>query len=407
MTETNLQVLFLTGEYPPMQGGIADYTAHLARHLRPLGVEAAVLTSRKYPPGDRRLARVDGVPVYPLLSGWGWRCWPEIARFLDAHAPHVLHIQYQAAAFDLKGWVNLLPWVLRRRRRRPALVVTFHDLRIPYLFPKAGRLRWRAMLTLARHSDAVICTNAEDAATLRRFPWGTHVAEIPLGNNIPVAPPDGYDRRAWRARLGLTADSLLLAYFGFLNESKGGEDLIAVLDALVRRGVDAHLLMIGGDVGDSDPTNADYAARVRRQIADRNLSPRIHFTGYVPLPDVSAYMLAADAAVMPYRDGVSFRRTTLIAILRHGLPVISTTPAVPLPQIVAGETMLLAPPGDVESLTRAVLRVASDPALRQTLSAGARRLGMRFDWSTIAAQTAQLYRTNVAEICGGALLARN
>ena len=392
MTETNLQVLFLTGEYPPMQGGIADYTARLARHLRPLGVDSAVLTGRKYPPGDGRSVRVEGVPVYPVLSGWGWRCWSEIGRFLDARSPHVLHIQYQAAAFDLKGWVNLLPWALRRRRRRPALVVTFHDLRIPYLFPKAGRLRRLAVLALARYSDAVICTNAEDAATLRRFPWGTHIAEIPLGNNVPVAPPAGYDRRAWRARLGLSDDSLALAYFGFLNRSKGGEDLIAVLDALVRRGVDAHLLMIGGDVGDSDPTNAGYAARVRRQIAVRGLSPRIHFTGYVDLPDVSAHLLAADAAVMPYRDGVSFRRTTLIAILRHGLPVISTTPSTPLPQIVAGENMLLAPPGDVESLAGAVLRVANDPALRQTLSAGARRLGMRFDWGTIAADTAKLYR---------------
>ena len=34
-----MKVCFLTGEYPPMQGGVADHTAHLAHHLIELGIE--------------------------------------------------------------------------------------------------------------------------------------------------------------------------------------------------------------------------------------------------------------------------------------------------------------------------------------------------------------------------------
>jgi hypothetical protein len=37
-----MKVTFLTGEYPPMQGGIADYTAHLADHLQAAGVQPSV-----------------------------------------------------------------------------------------------------------------------------------------------------------------------------------------------------------------------------------------------------------------------------------------------------------------------------------------------------------------------------
>ncbi len=380
-------VTFLTGEYPPMQGGIADYTARLAAHLRPLGVEPAVLISRKFPAD----AQTD-IPVYPALSGWGWRSWGEIRCWLAKNPADVLHIQYQAAAFDLKGWVNWLPWFLRRTAPRPKIVTTFHDLRIPYLFPKAGKLRWQAVLALAKYSDAVICTNPADAATLRREPWGTHVREIPLGNNVPVAPPADFDRSVWRAKLGVNPESLVLAYFGFLNESKGGEDLIAVLDALVRQNVDARLLMVGGDVGDSDPTNAEYARRVRDMIAERGLAERIITTGFVPLAEVSAHLLAADVAVMPYRDGVSFRRTTLLAVLAHGLPVVSTEPQFPLPQISDGENMLLAPAGDVPALTDAVLRLARSSALRVRLSAGAKLLADRFDWAEIARQTVAVYR---------------
>ncbi len=383
------RVTFLTGEYPPMQGGIADYTAQLAAHIKPLGAKPAVLISRKYPANGE--TRHDGVTVFPALSGWGWRSWREIQRFLAVHPTDVLHIQYQAAAFDLQGWVNWLPWFLRRFPRRPRIVTTFHDLRIPYLFPKAGPLRWRAVLALAKYSDAVICTNAEDATTLRRYPWGTHVSEIPLGNNVPVNSPAGYNRQAWRKTLGITESSLVMAYFGFLNESKGGEDLITLLDALVQQGIDACLLLIGGEVGDSDPTNADYARRVRQMIAGRQLSGRIIATGYVPLPEVSAHLLAADVVVLPYRDGVSFRRTTLIAALQHGLPVIGTTPAIPVPQIVDGENMLLVPPHDVLALTGAVIRVAGDADLRHRLRKGARTLGARFDWGEIAMQTTVVY----------------
>ena len=40
-----LKVTFLTGEYPPMQGGIADHTAYLAQHLTWLNIESSILIS--------------------------------------------------------------------------------------------------------------------------------------------------------------------------------------------------------------------------------------------------------------------------------------------------------------------------------------------------------------------------
>jgi glycosyltransferase involved in cell wall biosynthesis len=382
-----MKVTFLTGEYPPMQGGIADYTAILAQHLQKLDVRPSVLISRAY----RRPPATAPVTVYPDVRSWGLRCWQDIGKFLERHPTDILHIQYQAAAFDLGGWVNWLPWFLRRRRNHPKFVTTFHDLRIPYLFPKAGFLRWQSILALARYSDAVICTNPEDEATLHHYPWATHLTQIPLGTNIPLNPPPDYDRQVWRNELGFAEQSIVLAYFGFLNESKGGEDLIAALAALVERGQDARLLIIGGELGDSDPANRAYAQRIRQLIAERDLASRIVFTGYVDLPQVSAHLLAADLAVMPYRDGVSFRRTTLIAILQHGLPVISTTPAICLPQIVDGENMLLVPPADAPALSEAVIRVASDPDLAKHLGQGASMLGASFDWAQIVARTAQLY----------------
>lgn len=375
-----------------MQGGIADYTARLANHLAHEDVSPSVLISRIYDQYRQDNVEKSDIPVFSDLSDWGIRCWPQTKQFLRRHQPDVLHIQYQAAAFDLVGWVNWLPWFLKGWGHRPRIVTTFHDLRIPYLFPKAGPLREQTVLGLARYSDAVICTNSEDATSLRENAWATHVREIPLANNIPVSPPANYDRASWRAQYGLNEDDLVLAYFGFLNESKGGEDLIAILGVLVEAGHKATLLMIGGDVGDSDPSNQAYAQRVRHLITDYQLESRIIFTGFVEASDVSAHLLAADVAVMPYRDGVSFRRTTLIAALQHGLPLVTTSPTHPISLIQPNENMLLAAPKDVSALTQRIIRIANDKALRVRLSQGAKQLGNQFDWATIATQTKAVYQ---------------
>ena len=216
---------------------------------------------------------------------------------------------------------------------------------------------------------------------------------IPLGSNVETQPPPDFDRGAWRQRYEVSADGLLLAYFGFLHESKGGEELIEALALLQQSGLDAHLVFIGGDIGHADPTNVAYARHIQNLIEAHDLTAVVHRTGYVEPTEVSANLLAADAVVMPYRDGVSFRRTTLSAALRHGCPVISTTPADRslIPEVKSGENMLLVPPRQPQELAQAIARLAADPALRQRLVAGAKSLGGLFEWDTIARQTRQLY----------------
>jgi glycosyltransferase involved in cell wall biosynthesis len=383
-----MRLCFLTGEYPPMQGGVADHTRHLARHLAAPDLQVAVLTSVKADPRDPSVP----VDVHPIIRRWSMGCWRQIDRFLQAYRPDVVHIQYQAAAYDLTAWVNWLPWWLRRRQTRPQIVVTFHDLRVPYIFPRAGRLREWSVQALARFADAVITTNAEDEMTLRRHTWAAHVRRIPLGSNIEVQPPDGYVRSTWRQRWGLNDSHLLLAHFGFLNVSKGGHDLILVLEWLVKRGYKAHLLMIGGQVGDVDPTNRAHFEQVRALISDRGLEDRVHWTGHVGSEEVSANLLAADVVVMPYRDGVSFRRTTFIAALRHGCAVVTTLPAIALPELRAGENVLLAPVGDIGAIADAVCRVEQDATLAARLRTGAQALGRTFDWPEIARRTRQVYQ---------------
>lgn len=386
-----LRVLFITGEYPPMQGGVGDYTWTLGSTLARKGLDIHVLTSQEA--GPSHLAPRGVSNVYPHVSAWGWAMRGQVDQLVQEAQPDVVHIQYQTAAFRLHPAINLLPRWLHGRRRPVQVAVTFHDLRVPYLFPKAGPLRWRSNLELARRSNLVIVTNAEDHLRLRpHADLAGKLREIPIGANVRPDPPANFDRSQQRARWGVGPQDLLLCYFGFLNASKGAEELITAVGQVAARGLPVHLLMLGGQVGASDPTNQAYLEQVQALIESLGVAPRVHWTGFTEASQVSANFLASDMAVLPYRDGVSFRRGSLMAAIAHSLPVVSTEPAVAIPEIVHGETMWLAPVRSAEALAAAIQRLWNDPGLRQRLSAGSDHLASRFTWEAIAQQHVQAYR---------------
>lgn len=413
-----LRVCLVTGEYPPDEGGVADYTRCLAQALVELGVGVDVVTSRRERGpagrgrgrGDEGLARLerdvaasraaapagndDRIDVHRIVPGWGWSVLPRLRHFVAAARSDVVHVQYQAAAYGMKPAANAIPWWLGRTTD-VLTAGTYHDLLVPYLFPKAGRVRdWVTRLP-ARTADVILTTNADDHARVAAWrPRGRH-ALVPIGSNVPDAPPAGYDRAVWRASHGLPPEARLLAYFGFLNQSKGGRVLLDALGRLRAEGRDARLVMIGGRVGASDPTNAAYLAEFEADAAARGLAEALSWTGHVPPAEVSAWLRAADVAVLPYADGASYRRGSLLAALEHGVPIVTTLPAPTggeLPALVDGQSALLMAAGDGQALAEAGGAVLDDSALAARLSEGARAVAAHFGWDAIAARHVALYR---------------
>lgn len=391
-----MPIVLLTAEYPPVPGGVGDYTRWLARTLHTQGEQITVLTGAA-PPGTNAPADPADPPCVRGITSWGWRCWQDVRALLATLQPAVLHIQYQTGAYGMHPAINLLPWWVRRLPHPPRLAVTFHDLLEPYLFPKAHWLGARRWLTrrLAADADLVIATNPADSATLRRMLPAhppPHIASIPIGSNIPRTPPPTFERAAWRAALGVGPDETLLAYFGLFSPARGFDLLLDVLPDLPA----TRLLLIGGAAAAHD---ADYARQQReriQQINQRQPVPSVIQTGHAPARDVSAHLLAADLVVLPFRHGASLRSGSLLAALTHGAAILTTRPAASQQQALAGlhdgEHALLVPPGDPLALAAAIRRCTDDAALRARLQRGAAALAPRFDWQTIAHEHRAVYR---------------
>lgn len=387
-----MRIGMITGEYPPLEGGVGAFTRELSTALNALGHELTILTTA-IPPLP--VITTDGpLTVYRQIHDWNRSAYPQINAWIRDNALDLVDIQYQAAAFQMRGWMNLYPRLHKRATGTP-IVVTYHDLLPPYLFPKAGPLRKWAIHQLAQHAEGVIVTNGSDYTELTTAAGDAlpPVRLIPIGSNIAPNPPDGYDRIAWRTVHNFTPGTLLIGFFGFLNRSKGIETLVDAVRLLVDDGLPAHLIFIGGRTGSSDATNARYADEIDARIARLGIAGRIHRTGFTTPPEVSAALLAADVCALPYRSGVNFRRGTLHAALAHGCAIVTTAPQIETPQLRHGENVILVPPQNPRALAAAIRDLWRQPKARQALGAQAAALAQEFSWERIAAHTAEFFRT--------------
>ena len=121
------------------------------------------------------------------------------------------------------------------------------------------------------------------------------------------------------------------------------------------------------------------------------LQKRVQWTGYLPDAGVSAALNACDALCLPYADGASLRRGTLMAALAHGCAVITTTPQSPLPELLAGRDLLYTPPGDAPATALALAQLLDNPTLAEQLRQNALRASQQFTWTAIAQRHVEGY----------------
>ncbi len=375
-----MRIGLITGEYPPMRGGIAAHCRTLAQHLTDVGHDVAIFSDAQAHSDDPR------IPLQTLDGRWRWDSYRQVNDWARRERLDVLNLHFQTAAFQMSPFIHFLP----DRIKAAPVITTFHDLRFPYLFPKAGPVRHWIVRRLARASAGVMATNHEDYAALEGL--SRCAALIPIGSGISTTQSDDDQRRRWRERADADDNTLLIAYFGFINRSKGVEILLRAVRMLADAGLPIRLLMIGDRTGSSDPTNAAYAQEIDRQITELKLGSIVHWTGFVDDSEVGACLAAADVTALPFLDGASYRRSSLMVALAQGCAVITTKPAVAIPTFRDQQNMMLVKPGNVPALAAALQVLHRDRDLCARLRSGAVALQSEFSWDRITAAHIDFYQ---------------
>lgn len=386
-----MNVMMITGKYPPQPCGIGDYTRNLAHRLARLNHRVSVLSSAA--PAAERAAPdgIDGCEVIRAVSRWDFSALRSILKAIDERSIDVLHVQYQASSFDQHQMMTALPSLIQMRSprgRKMKIVVTMHEFAGPLRppLPRFARRLW--LLPLLTSAHAVIVSNERDLFYLRRVPFMKNkVARIPLGANIEEQPAQQRDRVLVRENLGLAQGEILLVRFGFIDSIRIRQ-LDVLLDALKQvceRGHPVKLLLVGAE----DPASRKTLAAMAKSLG---VGDRLLWTGFCPPQDVSGFLASADIGVFPFGDGASEKRGSLLTAMAFGLPVVSTKGTM-ASSFVDRQNLLLVPPGDSLSMAGAIEELIDKKDLRDDLSANARRCAEHFSWEKVGQATQDLYRS--------------
>ncbi len=181
-----------------------------------------------------------------------------------------------------------------------------------------------------------------------------------------------------RARWNLPAEVPLFLFAGNIRTSL--KNLDGVLRALARLpGV--HLAVAGALPGSPFPAMAHALG-----VADRT-----YFLGKVD--DMPALMRSVDALVFPSRTDTF--GLALLEAMSSGLAVITAATAGGA-EILGGGGIVLPDPEDVDALTAAMARLASDAALRTQLSMAARDAALAHGWDAMTRDYLGLYEARIA-----------
>jgi glycosyltransferase involved in cell wall biosynthesis len=358
----------LTGEYPPQPGGVSDYTRLVAEGLAAAGEQVSVYA----PPHDLASDMpTPGVRVCRLPDRFGLRGIRWLDEELDRERPDRILIQYVPHGFGLKAMnVPFATWALVRRARwRDDFRVMFHEVAFPWV---QRPLRHNVVAAVNRAMAAALiraCSRAYVSIPgwvplLRRLgAGGVPIAWTPVPSSVPAeASPAAVAAR--RAELTMNEPTArLICHFGTYAPSVTGI-LSSVLRTLLERRLDVRVVLLGAGGDRWRPelggARADWLARI--------VAP-----GPLPAALIAEHLRASDLVIQPYPDGASGRRTTLMAALANGVPVVTTLGFLS-ESVWAGGAVAVAPAGDRDHLVRLVCELLDSPARRASLGEAGRRL---------------------------------
>jgi glycosyltransferase involved in cell wall biosynthesis len=236
---------------------------------------------------------------------------------------------------------------------------------------------------LARRASTVIATCSDEAFELRAFGVpAARIAVVPCGVDTERFTPDGpVAPRTERLRL-LTVSRLV--------RRKGVGTAIEALARLVRDGVDAELVVIGGAGDAADLDRDPEVGRLRGVIAEQGVADRVTLLGRIEHDALPAWYRSADVVVCaPWYEPFGIVPLEAMACAR---PVVASAVGGLLDTVVEDVTGLHVPPRDAVALAAAAGSLLADPARRARYGArGRRRAATRYTWARVAAETERVY----------------
>lgn len=311
-------------------------------------------TEKDWPAYRRRLARA-GV-TWHRINTFDRRpesLWPAIVRttaLIRQLQPHVIHahagVPTLVSTLAVKGAGSPAPVVGQMYSwgpNRPEWMDTMDLLG----FSRADRV-----VVSARKYEQLLIDGGVRRSRLSYIPWGV---------DLPPA-----------SRASKSSKTLRLGFVGRLEPRKDQLTLVETVADLAKRGIDAHLTLVGPD-GD-----AAYGDAVRRAIATLDLRDRVHMTGAVR--SVWPHLQTMDAFVSLSKD--EGQGLAVLEAMGAGVPVLARRAAGLEDFLVDGKNGVWLKGSRADAVGRSLAAAVSNRVRLARLTASARQMvKQRYTWT--------------------------
>ncbi len=309
-----MKICIITARIPPSHCGVGDYSVQLARELVSQGHEITLLCGKE----QASSLPEPGIRVLNVVSSWGLWGIRSLLAEIPLRKPELILVNWVPHLYSKKGTsIGLAVAMLLAKIDGARIHTIVHEPYVELSRPSffiTGPIQRLALGILTWSSAAVLVTIQPWVKMLKtRFKWAAKkIYWVPVGSNIPITPVTVSEREHYRSELSMFPTDVALGVFSLGGAGKDYPCLNEAMKEVTKAKIPCYWIFIG-------VTDEEFAMRFPKI---KNVP---HYcTGYLPTETVSRWMQSIDLLVAAFDDGVSTRRTSVIAALAHGVPTITT-----------------------------------------------------------------------------------
>lgn len=182
-----------------------------------------------------------------------------------------------------------------------------------------------------------------------------------------------------------------ILFLGRLEFRKGLNYLLNAFLLVKRETPDVRLIVVG--------PGTRLRRRYERWVRKAGLEKDVIFVGYVSEEDKPRYFKTADIYCAPATSRESFG-IVLLEAMASGKPVVASNIPGFASVVTDGEDGLLVPPRNYRELSKAILTLLNDEALRQRIADKAKTHSRDYDWKIVSRRLLDFYHRTIDQTRG-------
>lgn len=378
-TQTSPTLMSVFGVKPLRIGGTETFARELSKQLADRGWKSALCFLSEPTPEVREFLDLPNISLEVLENSTnGDRdARRNLAGIMRRHRPEILHLHYVS-------FLNFYSWKARLQSARRVFFTDHHSRPADYVHQRAPLWKRAAARVINQPLDKVVCVSNygyECMTTFGLLPKSRYQM-IYNGVDLSRVKTDPLLATKFRERYSIPAERAIVTQVSWMIPEKGIADFLETARLVLEQNRNVQFLLVG------DGTNrAQYAL----DAAALGLGDRITWTGMIDDPFGQGVFQAADVVCQFSRWEEVFG-WMIAEAMAHGKPVVATRVG-GIPELITDDVNgYLVGRSDARAMSDRILRLLSDPDLRERLGASGREIVARkFDLQQNVAQLIASY----------------